>query len=53
VLLGALDEGLYVLGFEQFDQLVLSQESLQVLSNRRLTSNKLTECRRDFRLFPG
>jgi hypothetical protein len=32
VLLGALDEGLHVIGFEQFDELVLRQVGVSVLS---------------------
>jgi hypothetical protein len=54
VLLGALDEGLEMLGLEQFDELVLRQSAVSVLSIRSFgESNKLTECRELFRLIPG
>jgi len=54
VLLGALDEGLEMLGLEQFDELVLRQSAVSVLSIRSFgESNKLTECRELFLLIPG
>jgi hypothetical protein len=54
VLLAALDEGLHVLGFEQFDQLVLSQESGYFLSNRRLgEATNLLSLRRFSSCFQG
>jgi hypothetical protein len=52
VLFGALDQRIHVLGLEQFDQLVLGQLRVSVLSATR-KSNKLTECMSAFGLFPG
>jgi len=51
VLLAALDERLHMLGLKQFDELVLRQSGVSILSARR--SNKRTECMTRFGLFPG
>ena len=45
VLLGTLDEGLYVLRFKEFYELVLRQRPVSVLSNLVPSEcDKLTEC---------
>ena len=53
VLLGALHERLHVLRFEEFDELVLRQRPVSVLSNLALQCDKLTESTTVFGLFPG
>jgi hypothetical protein len=53
VLLGTLDEGLYVLRFKELYELVLRQRSVSVLSNLIHECDKLTECMTVFWLFPA
>jgi len=53
VLFCALDERLHVLRFEQFDELVLRQVGVSVLSISCGECDKLTECKTESCLFPG
>jgi len=53
VLLGALDQSLHMLRLEQFDELVLRQIRVSVLSSLFRASDKLTESMASSVLFPA